>query len=337
MASVSPMASVGAFVATVVLIFVSSDQYFRAPPRSRSLRSQADALPGKVVTLGDSYASGTGIHRYGGDYDEEFGGRATLDGESYVFTKSEKFDCWREDDTTPGARYGNLSSVNKASRMYACKGAEIPYVRRQFEYANAMDPEYASQQWPQSVIVLSVGGNDLMNDDGEPWPRILRRCITELHPFRGCHQNPKNQLTNWGNISDSLFELYKLVGTGAAAAKIRVLGYPLLFQPSPGCRTVGGITVAEARWADEETLRLNAMISSSVDRAVNYFRDVVNSSVDISFVDVTSYFTFGACDETDERQINDLQLSWSPLISESSFHPTQKGYDGYYRALVASL
>jgi len=290
-----------------------------------------------VVTLGDSYASGCGIHRWGSDYDDEFGGRVTLGNETYIFTEADSEECWREDDTTPGARYANLSSVNKASRMYACKGAEIPYVRRQFEYANVMNPEYASQQWPESVIVISVGANDLMNDEGKNWPKILTRCITELHPLQGCHEDPKNMLTNWGAISDSLFEFYKFVGTGAEKAKIRVLGYPALFQPSPGCRTVPGITVAEARWADEESVKVNAMISSSVDRAVNYFRDVANSDVDISFVDVTSYFTFGACDTSDERQINDLQLSWRPIVSHQSFHPSQKGYDAYYRALVDSL
>merc|ERR1711920_138478 len=194
-----------------------------------------------------------------------------------------------------------------------------------------------SQQWNQSVIVISAGGNDLKNDDGEAWPQILRRCITGVHLVRGCHQDTKNQLTNWGALADSLFELYKLVGTGAAAAKIRVLGYPKLFQPNPGCGAVGGISTAEARWADEQVDRLNVEISSSVNRAVIYFRDVVNTSVDMSFVDVTSYITFGACADKKERQINNLQLSWNSLVSSQSFHPTQKGYDGYYRALFNTL
>merc|ERR1719343_432014 len=196
-----------------------------------------------------------------------------------------------------------------------------------------MHSDYASQKWAQSVFVILAGGNDIKNDAGDAWPQILQRCVTEFNPFRGCHQNANNQPTNWDAVAESLFELYKLVGTQAAAAKIRVLGYPKLLQPKSGCGTVGGMSENESTWADEQVARLNVEIASSVNRAFSYF----NSSVDISFVDVTPYVTFGACDNTDARQIHDLQLSWNSLVSDQSFHPTQKGYDGYYRALAASL
>jgi len=290
-----------------------------------------------VITFGDSYASGTGSHRYGNDYDEKFGARVTLDGESYIFTESDNEECWRELDTTPGARYANLSSVNKESTMYACKGATLPYVRRQIEYANAKHTDYSSKQWPNSVVVMTGGGNDIVNDDGDNWPDIITRCITEFNPFRGCHQNSNNQPSNWEFISESLFELYKFVGTGFANAQIRVLGYPRFMQPTPGCGNVGGISVAEAEWLDEQVDRLNSEISSAVNRTVSYFRDVENVSVDIRFVNVESYINKGACTTGDEAQIRNLDLSWRKVISPASFHPNLNGHDACYQALLDSF
>jgi lysophospholipase L1-like esterase len=327
------MASVGVSIATFVLLLASSAQSFRARPR-RSARGQVNSsLPGLVVTLGDSYASGCGVHRYGGDYDEEYGGRVSVDGVTYNLKPGDE-ECWREDDSTPGAVYANLSAVNKASKMYACKGATIPYVRRQFEYANAAHKEHSSEQWSQSVIVISGGGNDVTNDDGDSWPSILTTCIApQRNPFRGCHEYPANHPTNWNAVHESLYELYKFVGTGAAQAKIRIFGYPFLFQPASGCSTVGGISTEEGEWADVQVARLNVEIASAVSRAVS---DLQNS-VDMKFVDVTPYITYGACDHSDRRQINDIELSWESAVSDQSFHPTQKGYDGYYRALLNSL
>jgi len=281
-----------------------------------------------VVTLGDSYASGCGVHRYGSDYDEENGGRVSVDGVTYNLKPGGE-DCWREDDSTPGAKYGNLSSVNKASKMVACKGATIPYIQRQFEYINAAYKEYASSQWSQSVLVISGGGNDVENSDGDSWPSILTTCILS----GSCHENPANNPTNWDAVHESLYQLYKSVGAGAAQAKIRIFGYPELFQPASGCGTVGGISVAEAEWADLQVARLNVEIASAAGRAVS---DLQNG-VDMKYVDVSRYITYGACDHSDRRQINDVELSWTSGVSDQSFHPTQKGYDGYYSALLSSL
>lgn len=329
------MASVGIPVATAVLMLASSAHSARLV-RSRANRSRVDPLPGMVITLGDSYVSGCGIHRYGFDYDEEFGGYVNFGGQNYALTEAADGECWREFDTTPGARYANLSSVNKESRMYACKGAEIPQIRRQFEYINAVHSDYSSQRWPQSVIMMSAGGNDIKNDDGDSWSDILVRCITNS-PFRNCQDYPENIPTSWGDVADALFELYTFVGSGAAEAKIRIFGYPEVFLPVSGCATVIGVSTAEANWADEQIARFNSVSSSAVSRAVAYLRDTANLDVDMRFVDVASYIRFGACDTTENREINDVELSWLSAVSDQSFHPTQRGYDAYYRALVDSL
>jgi len=46
----------------------------------------------KVVTLGDSYSSGTGIHRRGNQYDEEYGGYVA----PWKLTVRSDNQCWRE-------------------------------------------------------------------------------------------------------------------------------------------------------------------------------------------------------------------------------------------------
>ena len=84
---------------------------------------------GKVVTIGDSFSSGTGIHDEGHEYDEEYGG-ATLDG--WKFTPNSNGECWREKHLTPGPMYANDNHMS--SIFLACKGAEVPQIMNQLDF-----------------------------------------------------------------------------------------------------------------------------------------------------------------------------------------------------------
>merc|ERR1740129_1258823 len=93
----------------------------------------------RVFTLGDSYSSGTGIHKSGDDY---VGG-----------------DCWRDVTTTPGAQFA--ANVGVPFVNNACKGGEIPDIHQQFEEIKARHPDAVASGFAGSTISFTIGGNDL--------------------------------------------------------------------------------------------------------------------------------------------------------------------------------
>lgn len=300
-------------------------KFFKGPP--------PPPPPPTVITLGDSYSSGTGIHRDGDEYDEELGGQVTFNGITYQMTVRSDQECWRETDTTPGPMYASANGFD--SIFLACKGAEIDQVENQFSYLNAKWPALSATNFQDSIIVLTAGGNDIRTADGKDWPELLEHCILETNLFKGCDDMSNNQISNWGTIRSKLSLMYNDMCDQASNAKIRVLGYPKVMQRDPGCGSVTGVGRDEADWMDDQVVELNQAIEGAISDAAN-----CHSGVDIEYVEVYNYLTVGACgDGANNRHVHDKRLhSYFPWgTSDSSFHPSQLGYNAYYAALCDSL
>jgi len=289
------------------------------------------APPPKVITLGDSYSSGTGIHRDGFDYDVEFGGNPTFSGISYDFTANSEHACWMETDTTPGPRYASL--MGQESVFLGCGGAQLPHVNSQLDYLLAKYPVDRANNFQGSTFLFTIGGNDIRTNDGKTWPELLEHCIKL--PFKGCHKKSENHITNFAAIQSSLTAFYTRLAIEASGAKIRVLGYPKMMQRDPGCGSVTGVSRNEADWIDVQCVNLNNSLIAAVNSVKASY-----ASVDIEFVNVYNYLTVGACgDGPNNRHVNDkiLHSYWPWKTSDSSFHPSQLGYNKYYDALLNSL
>lgn len=281
----------------------------------------------KVVTLGDSYSSGTGIHNKGSEYDEEGGG----DVAGYKLTARSDDECWREKHTTPGPKYASYNG--KTSIFLACKGAEVSHVINQINYLNSLYQTDAANKWAGSLILLTAGGNDIRTKRGEDWPDLLKRCILEVNPFKGCDDHDKNQVSEstWDSIESKLNSFYSKLAREASSATVRILGYPRLMQRDPGCSSVTGLGRDEADWVDDQVDVLNDRIQGAVNSVKTSY-----PNFDISYVSVINYITVGACGPKSTREVNDKVLD-GLKTSDSSFHPTQLGYDAYYRALVDNI
>jgi lysophospholipase L1-like esterase len=314
---------------TSVLAFGGS---VSARPEPRSAATPIE----RVVTLGDSYSSGTGIHRDASKYDDH-GPRA------HSFDPSTRLGsgaCSRELDETPGPRLADQLGVE--SVFIACAGAKIR------EITNQLDAASIPGDGAGTLVTMTIGGNDLRTERGENWPDTLLRCITS----RSCHSSEKNQVASFPAMRSALTEVYTAIGVEYPDIHVRVLGYPRMMQSDRFCEGVTGVSRAEADWVDDQVDLLNAVISSSVGSAR------ADTGADIRFVSVLDEFdNHGACRFWQrDRFVNDAvfgeTLSRSQLasgevrdhwddgpltISSSSFHPSSKGYDAYYAALSSSV
>jgi len=261
---------------------------------------------GKVVTIGDSYSSGTGIHKRKEDYE---GG-----------------DCTRDLKTIPGAQYASAQGMTSVN--VACGGGEVPDVHKQFEQLQADYAADAASGWEGSLILFTIGGNDLETGTGDNWPQLLKACIMSF--YGKCHEKPENQLVNFDALQAQLTQLYTKIAQGARKASIRVMGYPRLLQRGWHCIPVPGLDGSAANWADSQVDALNVRIG----QAVAEVRSKV-PGVDIKFVGVSNFLTKGAC-STGGNHVHGI-VTVGAGLSPMSLHPSQRGYDKYYEALGQSM
>jgi GDSL-like Lipase/Acylhydrolase family len=323
-------------LSTITLAAASATTLIAPLPADAAPPTYSDPRP-KMVTLGDSYMSGTGIWAEDSSYDQQFGG---LDN-GFALTGRSDQECWRETDSTPGPR--RAAATNSRSIFLACKGAEVSHVANQLNLLQAQWPADAAIKWSGSTFIVTGGGNDIRTGRGEDWPSLIERCILEVNPFSGCHANSQNQVTNWSSIRLGLTAHYTNLAAAATNAKIRVMGYPRVMRPFNNwlgvlsCPLVTGITGNEARWMDQQVDQLNVEIQAAVNAAKAAY-----PSANLTYVSVANKFPVGACaNSQSSRYINDRVTAWSGsgvlLTSDASFHPTQKGYNDYYDAFIASL
>lgn len=256
----------------------------------------------RVLTIGDSFSAGTGIYPRGVSYDEP--------------------RCLREVHSTPGAK---LATEFRASSLnIACQNAKIAQVQRQADSLSFPD------QGDGDLILVTAGGNDIRTRKNRNWGELIADCL--VPGLRGCHKRKKNRIRNFDEVQESLVDLYQDLANRAPYAKIRVMGYPRLFQPSSRrCRSVFLISKREAAWLDGQSDELNRRIQSAVASVKR------NTGADIAFVPVTSEFEgHGACGT--DRYINRIRFSFqsgNPL--RTGLHPNQSGYNAYHEALRAEL
>ena len=301
--------------------------------------SPKDSMPlviQRVVTLGDSYSSGSGIHRNASSYDDH-GPAAHSFGRS---TRLGSSACQRELDETPGPRVAE--QLDAESVFVACAGAVIREIPAQVRAAGI------SGDGDGTLITMTIGGNDLRTERNESWPDALLRCITTAN----CDRSEQNRMANFHEIRRDLTRIYVEIGDQYPGVIVRALAYPRLMQSDRWCEGVLGISRNEADFIDEQVDLLNREIEIATSIAR------VRTGADIRYVSVIDEFdNHGACRFWQrDRYVNDavfgdslrrskledgtIREYWTngPInVSTASFHPSSRGYDAYLDALRGSL
>ena len=308
---------------------------FATPALAGSTDAPRPAID-QVVTLGDSYSSGSGIHRDASRYDDQ-------GPEAHSFDRSTRLGssaCQREVDETPGPRLA--AQLGAESVFVACAGAVIREVPAQVRAADIRGGGDGT------LITMTVGGNDLRTERDESWPEALLRCITSA----GCDGPAQNRMVNFDDVRRDLIEAYVSIGEEYPEVMVRVLGYPRLMQSDRWCEGVTGVSRSEADFIDDQVDLLNREIETAVSVAR------VRTSLDIRYVSVVDEFdNHGACRFWQrDRYVNDAVFGETlrrgkledgtireyrddgPInVSTASFHPSSSGYDAYLDALRGSI
>jgi len=274
-----------------------------------------------VLTLGDSYASGTGTYLWGSEYDDNGSGS----------TSGVDSNCWRDLTHTPGPR--RAAAKGATSLFYACKGAEPAELTQQLDLAGEDHPSNAAAGWANTEILVTIGGNSVRTVSGNNWPYLIIKCITEVDPFGGCQNYQWAQIGNWSQVQADLTATYGYLAEVAPNAKVAIMMYPPLMVPYKGwlgvwhCPNATGISGNEARWIDAQVATLNSKITNAIAATKAAY-----PSFNIRAVPVASYMAGGACNGV---AINRPDLAH--INSDAQLHPSGVGYYNFYQAFVAYM
>jgi lysophospholipase L1-like esterase len=288
-----------------------------AQPASAAL---SPTLFDRVVTIGDSFAAGTGIHDNFGSYDVP--------------------SCWRETDENFSSKMAKLTTGSAANQInVSCIGAEYPQVVSQIDQVGTLPND-----GNRSLILLYAMGNDVRSINGKAWPKIVEACVIDGSE---CSSDKNLEFGNGAEVANRATSLYETLLTRYPRATIRVLGYPRLFTPgitdgrpycylgqATGYRGLGiYMSAAEAQWADSKVDSLNALLKSKVD--------LLSSRGNIRFVDVNPFFTEdGFCRARTNKGLNGIIGNGFPIAQTnvlfSSFHPNRVGHQKIYELLAQS-
>ncbi|MEU8322706.1 SGNH/GDSL hydrolase family protein [Nonomuraea sp. NPDC048881] len=266
-------------------------------PRLTRLTPVQAALSGTYVALGDSYSSGEGV------YEQDAG--PVNDGADR---------CHR-------ARGSYVPLVAKAhpftggSAFYACSGATT---RQLLSGQYGQQPQITRVGPSASLVTLSIGGNDAGFTD------VLTGCIVKLPWSSACVDQDATVARRIAELRPSLTRVLGELRARAPGARIIVLGYPRPFPASP-VRTVDNLSVADQRWLNTVTRKLNdtmGAVTAEHDRGLAG----LGAPGSVEYVDAYEAFT-GHEAGTPQPYLNSLAVDMDPLtVNARSFHPTGDGY-----------
>lgn len=273
---------------------------FAAIPAEAAPQAKTD-----YVALGDSYTAGTGA------------------GAAY---RPDGVACWQ---STPGyvnvvGRTGRVNPVANA----ACHGAVLSTLSPAYDhviFTPTVEQQLAGLVFSQKIspdtelVSITAGANDL------GFSLVLGGCAASIEPVCAGYIGQATSPTALGMLSTGLVQTYAAIHAVAPNAKIAVMGYPLLFEPTS---QVAPIPATNQVLMNQATVTVNATIASAVIAANTAHH------VNAQYVDVTAVFTGHAVNS----EVPWLVLDAAQPTPDYNFHPNKAGHSqGYAAALMSAV
>ncbi|MFC7624062.1 SGNH/GDSL hydrolase family protein [Microlunatus sp. GCM10028923] len=285
-----------------------------------ALTPYQQALAGKYVAMGDSFASGEGAWDYedGTNFDDR--------DDLWPFNDDEEDHnrCHRSENA-----YSQILAADNdfagGDGFVACSGAVID----DFNDPNGANTDEKAQldalDENTSLVTLSVGGNDLGFADvitdcvlnGESGVGFIDSC-QEKHDKRIERRLPR--------LKQELITLYQKAKQKAPNARIVVVGYPPLFAQNPKDDYGNLLFGEDQKWMNEKAGDLNQILAEAAHES------------GVEFVDPTDAFK-GHGLGTDDPWFNDLNWGGPGMmpVDPSSFHPNAKGHAAFAKLIQDQL
>jgi hypothetical protein len=285
----------------------------------------------RMISMGDSFASGESIGRYGTGSvtDEDFlahrssfawSGMLKLPGAEGMM-RDNRGTNW-EFVACSGATTENLTGTQ--TKEYNHNGSKGSYeMPPQFDaFKNGMiDPKEVD------YVTLSIGGNDV------DFSGIIKRAALNGPGFYGfavdAVTDKLNHFDDPGGTHDKLVDTYRRIAKEAPNATIIVTGYPQLFAPHSDM-TDGNYLVNEI-----EAQTINEGVSCFNLRIKSIIQELQMEGINIEFADVEKKFK-GHGAFSDEPWINGIEFGADPeelddnaKTSMNSIHPNFDGAKAY--------
>lgn len=277
----------------------------------------------RVIQLGDSFSSGVG---------------ALPENPAFTFGRHACANPhYFRDEVTPGVRIAHDLGVDAV--FGACSGTLVETEALGMNFAEQIQlvvaEGHAVNGGANTLIVYSIAGNDL-EVGGEDWVSIVAGCY-----LPGAHCDPRPTGSDWTHLEAMATQAHNQVRSAFPNATVRVIGYPLLFNRGNASCNVGSIDVdgvdfgleitnTESDLIDGVNQELNTRLASVV-------AGIAATGYDIDFVAPGAADRPGACHwQSGTHHVEPHILNGSAL-SQNSFHPSERGYQGMYEDLAANL
>jgi len=244
--------------------------------------------------------------------------RLAVMGDSYAsgvgMTSTRRTSCVRHENS-PGSRFA--ASFSNSLLMLACSDATVDDVRTdQLGSYDGIDNERRVKL--SNNVLLTVGGNDLRFED-------VLWCFA-VNLYCDALDDLETNLNSLSGSDGKLVSLYKEI-LATTPRKLYVTTYPKLLQAHDnGSCDAALISDEEASLGDYWNDELNDAIREAVDIVKSEYGHRIN------LVPVETYFAgHGAC-RTDEY-LHRYELG----APGTSFHPTDRGYQQMFEALVDGI
>ncbi|MEV0820414.1 SGNH/GDSL hydrolase family protein [Nonomuraea rubra] len=277
-------------------------------PRLTRLTAVQVAQSGTYVALGDSYSSGEGVWELDQAPVNDGADRCHRSEGSYVPLVAEAY------------RFGG------GTAFYACSGATT---RQLLSGQYGQPPQITRVTAAASLVTLSIGGNDA------GFSKVLTGCIVKIPWSSACVDQDAAVSQRIEELRTSMLQVLREVRGRAPAARVIVLGYPRPFPEQP-VESVDNLTVADQRWLNTMTRRLNDTVGSVVaefDRAIAAF----GAPGSAEYVDAYEAFT-GHEVGRPRPFLNGLAMDMDELrVNARSYHPTGDGYRRFAELITKQI
>ncbi len=286
--------------------------------------------PIRLLAMGDSYISGEGAYSYR-DGTDTSNNKCHLSTQSYPYLLGAAYADEYHSVACSGATtediinftddYQNQLLPKKRQGSYL--DSDLTSILSSYKPGYLNQAQFA-QKTQTNTIIISIGGNDIHFAD------IVTSCVLRGmgNPCYGKQSERRGLLKTMYDMHTKLIDTYKkILSEAATGAKLYVIGYPQVVNPTGNCAVNVHLDDQERQFAYLLIERYNAVLKNAAESVGAVYVDTSTALIGHRLCDTVNNGVNGLT-EGDDKAVG-LQLWGTSLsfgIGNESYHPTAEGH-----------